>query len=307
VGAMKSGTTTLATLLARHPNIYMSRPKEPMFFSRDDIWSHTHFFAQRPTEWQSFDWERDHVRLTEEYLQLFENAQEGQLCGEASTQYLAARRTAERIVRLNPEAKIIIMIRNPVDRAYSEYWHAVRTHRAIYSFEKQMQWEPASVLYRGMYKDQIANYFDVFPRKQVYVCVFEKFIKAMQEEVNNLCHYIGAQESIDISKNYDTRKNEAKTPSSVRLHLLLNSITRMIGSDIIYDTIGRSSKNGVLQRIINMIARKNLRGSQYPPMRDDTRRHLEILYRRENDGLSDLIGTDLAEHWAYLNDGSRSP
>ena len=102
IGAAKSGTTTLYQYLCRHPQIYMSTPKEPDFFSLDMNY-------HKGIEW---------------YESLFDGAKPEQICGEASTTYSRWHqhpKAAERISQYLPKVKLIYIMRHPVDRAYSFY------------------------------------------------------------------------------------------------------------------------------------------------------------------------------------------
>ena len=113
VGAAKAGTTSVYDELARHPAIYMSPMKEPHYFSR----------IQPSPERAAFF---PHVTDEDEYMALFDGVTEERLVGEASTSYLWDASAAERIQSVAPEASILIMLRNPVERAYSQYWNDVR-------------------------------------------------------------------------------------------------------------------------------------------------------------------------------------
>ena len=113
VGAAKAGTTSLYDALARNPAIFMSPVKEPHYFSR----------IEPSPERRAFF---PHVADEASYLELFDGAADEELLGEASTSYLWEPGTAERIREQSPRARILIMLRDPVERAYSQYWNDVR-------------------------------------------------------------------------------------------------------------------------------------------------------------------------------------
>jgi len=107
VGAPRSGTTALYEYLRSHPDIFMCTPKEPNYFS--------------------FDMNRPRAANTEEeYLRLFKNAHE-KVAGEASVWYLYSKVAIAEIMRFNPDAKIIAMVRSPID--WFRSWHAHRFFR----------------------------------------------------------------------------------------------------------------------------------------------------------------------------------
>ena len=172
MGAAKAGTTSLYSELAQHPAIYMSPMKEPHFFSR---------IEPAPRREAFFP----HVTDEDEYLALFRGAANEEVLGEASTSYLWDTHAAERISRVIPEARILVMLRDPVDRAYSQYWNDVRE-----GIEKQpfldallaeqrsgpRRWGVSSLYIDcGRYADQVARYLDRFGAK-VHVLFFEDFI-----------------------------------------------------------------------------------------------------------------------------------
>lgn len=76
------------------------------------------------------------------------------------------------------------MFRNPVDRAYSQYWHLVRPGSAIYDFDRSLQYMKGTILQRGNYKEQANRFLDVFPRENLKFIIFENFIGNMEEKVD---------------------------------------------------------------------------------------------------------------------------
>ena len=173
VGAAKAGTTSLYRELARHPAIYMSPMKEPHFFSR----------IEPASSWEAFF---PHVSDEDEYLALFKGARNEDLLGEGSTSYLWDTQAAERIKRAVPEARILIMLRDPVDRAYSHYWNDVREGLEERSFvdalaEEQRSgpggWGVSSLYIDcGRYADQVARYLERFGSGGVLVSFLEDFV-----------------------------------------------------------------------------------------------------------------------------------
>jgi hypothetical protein len=119
IGAMKSGTTLLWKLLGSHPSVYMSTLKEPCYFVE-------------PTQLRKFQplaWRQGYWRSQEHYLQLFRSRRKEAFAGEASGYYTHlpdATGVAERIWRFDPNARLIYIMRDPVERTISHYWHKVK-------------------------------------------------------------------------------------------------------------------------------------------------------------------------------------
>ena len=154
IGAMKSGTTTLADQLRCHPEIYIPRFKEPGFFSRNDRYG-------MGVEW---------------YESLFADAGADQICGEASTCYSrwpVFSEVPERIHTYSPEMRFIYLVRDPADRAYSHYRHGMLKNEFHFtSFQNAMD-NNHEILCASMYMAQIKQYLDYFPRDQFFFLRFE--------------------------------------------------------------------------------------------------------------------------------------
>lgn len=158
IGGMKCGSSTLYKYLERHPGIFMCYPKEPQFFSRDHVYG------------KGMAW----------YLQLFDNARSGQLCGEASACYTNLThypKTPERIYAEFPDIKLIYIMRHPVDRAYSQYVHNMNYEwpDAEFSFAEAVGQGP-SILESGRYFTTIRKYTQYFSREQMLFLQFEELI-----------------------------------------------------------------------------------------------------------------------------------
>ena len=304
VGAMKAGTTTLYAVLKTHPDICMSNIKEPAVVDRDDVWTHRNYFLQCSDQWLDRRWDRQDEFVEAEYKELFADARAGQIRGEGSTTYIASKESAKRICQINPDARIIFMLRDPVNRAYSSYWHNVAVGRTPHTFEKQIQFEPISVLHRGLYKEQIERYLACFPREQLHFCIFEQFVKDMQCEIDRICEFLNVRNAIDVGGiSHATAKNVARTPRWYWAALLLNHLARAVGEEMVSRSITkRRGRHGNLPgAIIKKLRDLNLCDRPYRLMKPQTRQLLSEFYRRENSGLDRIIGVDLAQYlksWA---------
>ncbi len=176
VGAQKSGTTALSEYLRSHPNVAFAMPKEPHFFSEE-------FQLICP------------VHSIEEYLQLFgPDLSKAIAVGEASTGYLQSENAIRKIYDFNPDAKIIVMLRNPMDLVCSLHAHLFyHGHENEPSFEKAWALQASrrdgknlpkdprlhySLQYSNLMKlgTQLRRVFDTFPSRQVKVILFDDFI-----------------------------------------------------------------------------------------------------------------------------------
>lgn len=302
VGAQKSGTTSLCSILSTHPDVCFSVPKEPMFLCRDDPMLHPTFFVERGREWMGFDWERSRNDLIQGYERLFENAGKHQLCGEGSTTYMLSKDAPSRIYAMNPQAKIIFILRNPVNRAYSAYWHYVREGMVSWGFEREIKFNPHRILPSGCYKRYIERYLQIFPREQIFIGLSEVFKSNKNGFVGPVLEFLGLdpRRHIEIKE----RRNVAKVPASLPLQLFLNCLYKVAGGqfsaedrrDVFHDAELNVFQKRML-RIIMLMQKVNLKNKRYPPMNSRVKQALTEYYRRENKGLAELVGIDLEKYW----------
>jgi hypothetical protein len=186
VGAPKAGTTSLYYYLDQHPDIYMSPIKEPCFFSsetRPENFEGSRKLAVRQLEEdvrRYLDGPMDKkllggiVRAWPDYLRLFSGADSQHAVGEASVNYLWSRSAPAAIAARVPHARIIIVLRAPAERAFSQYLHCVTGGIVTQSFREYVR---ASLRYQGeklgvykpflemgFYAEQVQRYLDLFPR-----------------------------------------------------------------------------------------------------------------------------------------------
>lgn len=184
IGAQKGGTTSLYHYLTEHPNIASARMKEVHFFDqhfrKGALWYRSNF----PTAFYRMYQERLHKNIF--------------ITGEGSPEYLFYPHPARKVARLLPHIKLIALLRNPVDRAYSQYRHNIRWGHETLSFEDALRTEEtrmrvgnlqlqtdknyhdfgyqrAAYLARGIYADQLAHWLDFFPREQLLIVKSEDF------------------------------------------------------------------------------------------------------------------------------------
>jgi len=214
IGAMKAGTTTLFAALTQHPHVIRSRRREIHFFGsrfgRGEAWYRRHF----PTGLEL----RRHQAIT----------------GEGSTSYLAHPHAPERIHQVIPDVKMIALLRDPVDRAISNYFHEKRTGRetlpiveAFAAEEERLRRaaeEPGQrplgrmgYRKRGLYAEQLERYYRQFPREQLMVLQAESLFEKPREVIDRVCRFLGldpAKGNFDyIPKNIGGYKPSLVPPS----------------------------------------------------------------------------------------------
>lgn len=189
VGAPKAGTTSLYEYLKKSPEVFMSPIKEPQFFSSSVLPSNRF--------WKP-------IRNKKQYFALFDKVSTEKIIGEASTTYLYDPNAPGLINELNPDSKIIIIIRDPVERTFSNWLHLKRIgeyHKILKSsFNEQIRFElnsptnqniPHLRLYIGNYSQYIKRYFELFGKEQVKVLIFEEFTKNLTRSMKQICEFLG--------------------------------------------------------------------------------------------------------------------
>ena len=178
IGAQKAATTSLYTYLRQHPEIFMTKVKEPMFFNN---------YKQKST-FLVKGRKIARNKTLEAYKSLFDNVKNEKAIGEASPEYIYNKKATALIKKEIPNVKIIAILRQPVERAYSNFLHTKRAGREplddfkkAFALEDERINEHWSPLYhyksKGFYFKQLQRYFDLFPKDNIRILLFEDVIK----------------------------------------------------------------------------------------------------------------------------------
>jgi len=170
IGAMKCATSTLHDQLARQPGLFMSEPKEPCFFSDDEVYA------------RGLDW----------YKSLFAHLPVDALCGESSTHYTKLptySHTAERMRRHVPSARLVYVMRHPVARLASQYIHEWSERTVPSSIDAAVARCPRLIDY-SRYRMQLQPFLETFGAENVLPVFFERLINEPQGELDRICAFI---------------------------------------------------------------------------------------------------------------------
>ena len=283
VGTAKGGTTALYWYLAEHPEVFMSPVKETNFFA----WN---LDPQGRLLYGDPDVHRFPVKTLEEYEALFAGAGAARAIGEASPLYLESPQAPGRIRSLLPEARIVATLRHPVDRAYSDYQMYLRRRGRVLDPTRDLS--PSAPWARpdsrwmqvSCYHDQLARYYQAFPRERIHVLLFDDIRKSAVEATRGVYRFLG----IDSTFAPDTETPHAAggIPASPLLEGLL---TRSPLSAALRRWVPTEAANWVRR----MRARTLRKAPALPPaLRQELTRH----FRDDIQRTSNLIGRGL-EHW----------
>lgn len=273
IGAPKCGTTALFASLRRHPEIFVPKIKEPHFFSHD------------PASPVTRDYGKSGVTEPLEYFAMFSGARTERAIGEGSTSYLNSRRAARRIREHVPHAKLVAILRDPVERAHSSYWFYVTLGRErAASFEQAVGGAATGSTMgnhhfrHGLYHAQLSVWFALFPREQIRVYLYEDWRERPHEMLRDLFGFLGVDPDVTVPI---FERNVTTAPLRPSLH--------------------RSALDTNLGWLAQLSRRHNAIAP--PPMSPQTARILRARYRDDIERLQGLIGRDLS---GWLRDSERS-
>ena len=278
LGAPKCGTTTLHALLTAHPHIFMTKEKEPRFFDDDTYYT------------RGLDrYLRDHFR----------GAAGFKARGEATPSYLASGRKARDRIRrdLGKELRFVVILRDPVKRAWSHYLHQRRYCVETESFERALELEPnrlsvgrpAGITYfrDGLYAHQLRVWFEAFPREHFLVLLTEDLAERPNAVARQAFAFLEVDPDVEFSP--PSRANVQGASRHPRLAAALNRPGVMMAT--LKHLVPYSSR----QRMRNLINRWNRRPFDEAPTLDPAiGRVLRRRYYDEILTLEGIIGRDLA-------------
>jgi hypothetical protein len=267
VGAQKSGTSWAYTCLYEHPQI-CAPVKEIHFFSR-------------PRFSNGKQWYENHFR----------NCDQTKKTGEFSTSYLYSEATASRIHQMYPDAKLIAILRNPVDRALSQYRNAIKAGeiKENVSFESYLAQEK-SVIEQGKYYEQLVRYIELFPKEQLLVLVYEDIKKDPKEFMQKIYRFLGVDDAFEASLLYK-EVNIGRTPKSVFFGRLMHHTSQFLRKVGLHKLVHTIRKTGLPDFIHSLNTKKS------NPIATVDRSALAKYFIEDTTKLSELLNRDLVTEW----------
>lgn len=277
IGAAKSGTTTLFKYLSQHPQVYVPKNKEPNFFGRDE----------------------NYAQGMEYYASMFAEARSHQVCGEASTDYAKWPKfpeSASRIAQALPQVKLIYVMRNPIDRAYSYYVHVNRNQPIQESFEDYIC-RTTEALDASYYMLQIQQYLQFFSKEFFLFLLMKDLVQQPDRTIKQVCQFIGVDDTIDCTQNVviaNQGRQFFEDTIRGRITAPLRSIPLVATTATLLPQSWRDRAYNVLQKLPHG---KGVRSQYAPkPMRPETRQMLIDRFLVPNQALAEFLDRDLS-HW----------
>jgi sulfotransferase family protein len=255
VGAMKSGTTSIRAYLDAHPEAFS--PPE------------THYFTRNYDK--GIDW----------YRERFAEAAGARVVGDKTPNYMYSDAAVERMAAMIPDANLIVILRNPIDRAYSHYWHHRRVEIETRSFEEAIESELAGTIPEegqayldyGRYLRHLERLYRFYPKEKVLVLLFEDLEARPAETFAETCRFLGIDDTV-IPSIVGQRTNTFRTYRGRRL----------------YKALFRRK----MWRLVRLVNRFVVREASYPPMSPVIRARLHDVFAEDNLALARSLGRDLS-------------
>jgi hypothetical protein len=306
-GHSKSGTTALYEMLRRHPQIFLPELKEPVFFA-DEFPREAHRYRASAS--------------LDEYLSLFAPARPEQRTGEASASYLRSPTAAARIAQAQPEARIVVILREPASFLRSFHLQCVQAHYETQKdFRKALALEPdrrrgkriprrsrwpQELMYSEhvRYVEQLRRFHDVFPREQVLVLIYDDFRRENEATVRQVLRFLDVDDTLPVQV---TEANPTVRMRSQRMDDLLYSASMGHGPvwRALKQAVTALTPGDLRRQALGALQRRVVYGAP-PPPDEALMRELRERFTGEVSALSDYLGRDLLTLWGYEQPRPRS-
>lgn len=307
VGTVKGGTTSLHRYLHQHPQIYMSPVKEVNYFSANDIKEedfskdYRHDVNVNLETYLNSSMEDPihiaHITKEEDYLKLFRFANGAKAIGEMSLSYLLYPSASQKIKATYPQAKILMMLRDPAERAFSQYVMNVKQGKTLAKdfIEEITNDDKVAVkgwganhqyLFVGKYFEQVKRYYEMFPATKIKVFLYDDYKKDAAAVVKEMFEFLEVDTNINVDTK--TRYNEGGMPKFQKLNYWLNQSGAI------------SWAKRMLPKSLRAPFKKWMYSSdQTPKMTSEERKFLVDYYKNDILQLQNLIGRDLHQWLKY--------
>jgi len=271
VGGQKCASTWIYDILADHPDVCLSKDKELDFFSN---------FWDRGYAWYmgKFDLARARAAVA---------------VGEVSPSYLSDTDSAERAAKYNKDMKVIVTLRSPIDRAYSNHKHNIRqgfVPDEDMSFEKSLAENPTYVEH-GYYGRYLKNWLRHFPNSQIQFIFFEDIVANPEEVAASVYRFLGVSENF-VSKSLRKKSNESVAVANVKVARFVDWIRNSVRSSWLFSWIWDVLNILGIRAMYRALNMRDV-GTAIPKMLPATRTNLAAAYKEDIELLESIVGRPL--------------
>ena len=270
IGVQKAGSTWLYRKMETHPDIFLAEgaeDKDTQFFS---------YYYDRGHEW---------------YERYFQGGLDAQVRGEVSTSYFPCSDAPRRLARYNPECRLIVCFRNPVDRMISNHNHEMRLGHISeknYGLDAGIINNPAYID-QSRYFEHLTNWLKYFPLEHIHIIIFEEMFKRPQIHLQELFGFLGVSQA-HVPTGLDEKVNKSRVPHSRTLDIILKKTSELVRSAGLGRGVDYLKKRGLK----NLVSKVNTDTTLTVNVSPEYREELLAIFHEDNQKLSDLIGKDLS-------------
>jgi hypothetical protein len=271
VGAGKAGTSWLQICFEEHPEIFVPFQKETNFFSLE--------------YGMGLSW----------YTNFFKGARHEKAVGEICPSYMVLDRATERIHAINPDMKLLFMLREPVSRAYSHYCMLLRGSAASEDIDKDLN-EESRLVQEGRYFHHISRFKEYFPPEQIKVVFYDDLKEVPRDFLKDVYGFLG----VDTNHTPSVLNREFHNRKPLLSHTGLYNLGVKVIRAVSRTRTGNRLVTGLRKTGIVNIAYSILPTTKYPELSPEKIKELKEFYREDIIRLSQLSGRDLS-HWISVN------
>ena len=273
VGTPKAGTTSLHHYLKEFPEILMSSKKEPDYFSDKEILEQGLYYGE------------SRIDSLIKYNNLFSKRDKEKFLGEASVSYLFYPEVSKRIKEYNPESKIIIMLRNPIDRAFSHYLMDYRLGLTSKSLEEEFKSQESlnfqQYFLLGNYYNQVKKYLEVFKTKNVQIIWYSDFKQNAEKELQKVIEFIGLNS--DFKVDFNKVHNSFSMPKNNMIRKIYSVVWLRKILTFIFP-----------EKLVNSIKSILFNKGKKPKLSEESREVLFSYYKSDIEDLEQLLSVNLS-------------
>lgn len=250
-------------------------------------------------------YKQHNIKSKSEYLHQFDNATTETAIGEVSPQYLYYPKTANRIHAIMPDVRLIVILRNPIDRAYSSFLHAVRDwHEDSKTFREALQKEETRINQKwpmlfhyvnaGFYSIQLKRYFNVFSKEQIKIIVYDDFVRTPDAVITDLFSFVNVDNS--FKPDMSVHPNLSGFPKSQFIHRLFRAVFK--DSNLLKGLSRKYIPKDIRRNFSDSLRNQNMSRKR---MDLEDRSHLTQIFNLEIQELQEILQKDLTS-WISIKD-----